>query len=171
MKKTNNQLKDIPGFPDYSISEDGNIWSKPRRWGYRNGLHKGKWMKPCKNNRYLQVTLSKNRAGIRKYVHHLVLETYVGPRPPGMEGRHLDGNTKNNHVSNLCWGTHSDNMADRIKHGTSCGQRVALKDGDVRKIRVLREKGKTLKHIALQVGVSESGICRIVNGQSRRFVV
>ena len=30
------------------------------------------------------------------YIHHLVLLTFVGPRPEGMEVRHLDGDPLNN---------------------------------------------------------------------------
>lgn len=53
-----------------------------------------------------------------KYIHALVLTAFVGPKPEGMECCHIDGNPLNNHVSNLRWGTHSDNMQDSIRHGT-----------------------------------------------------
>jgi predicted XRE-type DNA-binding protein len=45
------------------------------------------------------------------------LETFIGTCPSGMECRHLDGNPRNNKLDNLCWGTHSNNMKDRTKHG------------------------------------------------------
>jgi hypothetical protein len=47
-----------------------------------------------------------------------VLEAFVGPRPPGLECRHLDGNPANSVLANLAWGTHSENMQDRVRHGT-----------------------------------------------------
>lgn len=50
-------------------------------------------------------------------VHKIVLETFVGKCPEGMQCRHLDGNPANNHVSNLCWGTVQQNAIDRKKHG------------------------------------------------------
>lgn len=52
------------------------------------------------------------------YVHALVMETFVGPRPEGSEIRHLDGDRCNNRVDNLKYGTHSENMMDRERHGT-----------------------------------------------------
>jgi hypothetical protein len=66
---------------------------------------------------YQYVNLYQNGPHHRK-VHHLVLETFVGPRLPGAEGCHWDGNPTNNHVSNLRWGTSSENNLDKIRHGT-----------------------------------------------------
>lgn len=52
------------------------------------------------------------------YVHKMVLETFVGPRPEGMDGCHRDGNSFNNSLENLEWGTKSSNTEDSVKHGT-----------------------------------------------------
>lgn len=52
-------------------------------------------------------------------VAHLVLNTFKGP-PPSKEQnccRHLDDNQDNNKLSNLCWGTHKQNAADRVRNG------------------------------------------------------
>lgn len=46
------------------------------------------------------------------------METFVGPPPPGLEVRHLDGVSHNNLLSNLVYGTHLENMRDRLIHGT-----------------------------------------------------
>lgn len=43
---------------------------------------------------------------------------FVGPCPDGMEVCHNDGNPENNRVENLRYGTRSDNMRDKRKHGT-----------------------------------------------------
>lgn len=54
-----------------------------------------------------------------RYVHQLVLELFVGPRPRGKEARHFpDQNPANNHVSNLSWTTAVINQRDRIANGT-----------------------------------------------------
>lgn len=50
-------------------------------------------------------------------VHRAVLATFVGPCPEGMEVRHLDGDPTNNHLSNLRYGTHSENELDKVLHG------------------------------------------------------
>lgn len=66
---------------------------------------------------YLVVTLHKEGKRKNRMVHQVVLEAFVGPRPEGMETRHLDGDPKNNHVSNLAWGTPKENSADIDRHG------------------------------------------------------
>jgi hypothetical protein len=72
-------------------------------------------------------------------VHRLVLETFRGPCPEGMEGCHNDGNQLNNRLENLRWDTHLANVKDRAKHGRDRkGQdhpNAKLNDDDVRAIR------------------------------------
>lgn len=48
--------------------------------------------------------------------HTLVLEAFVGPKPPRMFACHIDGNRQNNHASNLRWDTAGANARDRVKH-------------------------------------------------------
>ena len=97
-------LKQIPGFPNYSITKNGQVWSHRRK----------KWLKPYANTSgYLQVSLCPQRT-----IHRLVLETYVGPRPDDMQCRHLNGDKQDNRLENLCWGTRSENAQDAIQHGT-----------------------------------------------------
>ena len=52
---------------------------------------------------------------IKKFIHTLVLELFVGERPSKTSvGRHLDGNKQNNSVENLIWGSHIENIYDRL---------------------------------------------------------
>lgn len=62
-----------------------------------------------------------HQAGRRRCptLHRVVLEAFVGPCPDGREGCHIDDDKSNNHLSNLYWGTRSDNMLDRIRHGNN----------------------------------------------------
>lgn len=57
--------------------------------------------------------------GKTRRVHRLVMLAFVGPRPPGLQIRHLDGNNQHNDLSNLKYGTPAENAADKIRHGTS----------------------------------------------------
>lgn len=66
---------------------------------------------------YFRISLSKNRKAHRKFVHHLVLEAFVGPRPKGFEGAHLNGDRKDNRLTNLAWVTHAENTRHRKIHG------------------------------------------------------
>lgn len=101
-------------------------------------------------------------------VHRFVLEAFAGPRRPGQEARHLDGDMTNNAIANLAWGTHVENEADKIGHGTSQhGERNAqckLSASDVAAIRASRELGRVL---AARYGVREPQISRIKNGVRR----
>jgi len=63
------------------------------------------------------VKLSKDGSSRAGKVHRLVLLTFVGPPPEGCEGCHNDGNPANNDLTNLRWGTRSDNLYDRVRHG------------------------------------------------------
>lgn len=53
----------------------------------------------------------------RAFVHHLVLESFVGPRPSNQEALHADDVKSNNSLSNLRWGTRKENVADRLRNG------------------------------------------------------
>jgi hypothetical protein len=52
-------------------------------------------------------------------VHRLVAWAFLGPRPEGMQIRHLDGNKMNNFIENLVYGSAKDNSQDKVAHGTS----------------------------------------------------
>ena len=100
--------KEIPGFPHYLISISGKVWSKCR----------SKWLHSCFTNKWGHMGVQLGR-GHKKHIHRLVLETFIGPCPKGMECRHLDGNPQNNNLSNLKWDTHINNMRDKKMHGTN----------------------------------------------------
>ncbi|EOM78090.1 hypothetical protein DW322_11330 [Rhodococcus rhodnii] len=71
------------------------------------------------NGGHLWLKLHRNGVRTPRFVHRLVLEAFVGEQPEGRnEVRHLDGNPANNRVENLAYGTHAENVADMLEHGT-----------------------------------------------------
>jgi hypothetical protein len=50
-------------------------------------------------------------------IHTLILTAFIGPRPPGLQARHLDDVKTNNRLSNLCWGTSSEDSYDMVRNG------------------------------------------------------
>src|SRR5262245_49145298 len=81
---------DSLGFYGYRVGNDGSIWSRHRRgrkWPHLS--HLGKWwrMKGWNRKGYHRVRLfaCDGITSHDKDVHQLVLETFVGPCPPGME--------------------------------------------------------------------------------------
>ena len=66
---------------------------------------------------HAEVKLSKNCNPKTRLVHQLVCESFYGPRPKGMEVRHLNDIPSDNRVQNLRWGTRSENGRDRVRNG------------------------------------------------------
>lgn len=121
---TNEQTEDwkpCAGFAYYEVSSHGRVRSRaPRK-------HRGKLVHPSEprlkkpstgaSGRYLYVSLADGSGKtVRKNIHSLVLESFVGPAPQSAVARHLNGNHVDNRLSNLTWGTQAENAADRVSH-------------------------------------------------------
>lgn len=102
----------VPGYPLYRAGDNGTLW---RYWPGRKVWKRIKGY-PHVRSGHLLVSLSKNGQRKMTYLHQVILMTFVGPKPPGMECCHEDGNCLNNKLSNLSWETHSKNQQDRIAH-------------------------------------------------------
>ena len=107
---------------------------------------------------------------VQMFVHHLVAEHFIGPRPDGKEINHKDGVKTNNHVDNLEYVTHGDNM----RHAASLGLinfHRPISESTVRTIRTLREKGHSFSQLVSMTGVSIGHCWAIVNRTKRKEVV
>jgi hypothetical protein len=114
----------IPGYEgSYEASDLGRIRSLPRRTT-RGGILRGS----THQFGYRVVHLSHFGVKQREGVHVLVARTFLGPRPEGQEVRHRDGNPSNNQVSNLRYGTRSENASDAVEHGTHRNTRKRVGD-------------------------------------------
>lgn len=110
-------FKEIPGYEGlYEINEYGEV----------KGLKMGKMMhiqNPSKNYAYKSLILTKNNKQKRCGIHRLVAQTFL-PNPDNLPVvMHKDNNKLNNHVSNLEWGTHSDNNLQSYRDWTSTTSR------------------------------------------------
>lgn len=119
MNTQNETWKPIPGYEnEYEVSDHGRVRSLDRTITTKRGIRKRR------KGQMLGYTLNSTgypRAWVgekKRLVHHLVLEAFVGPRPPNHVSRHLDGNPLNPRLDNLAWGTQSENMLDKQRHGT-----------------------------------------------------
>lgn len=102
----------------YEVSTLGRVWSVERAVSNGKSARKagGMLLSPLKSRRgYLVVTLPPAKT---RNVHRLVSEAFIGPRPPGMKTRHLDGNILNCSLANLEYGTGKQNKLDQVEHGT-----------------------------------------------------
>ena len=66
---------------------------------------------------YAQVILYGVGKPSPRRIHRLVLETFIGPMPPGSYALHNDGDKANNRLENLRWGDSSENTLDMVRHG------------------------------------------------------
>ena len=113
------EWRDVKGYEGlYMVSNYGHIMAMDRMIGYRKGkLRKwnGRMKKPTITDKgYLKVTLYKNGKPETREIQRLVAETFI-PNPYNKEQvNHIDGNTKNNHISNLEWTTPYENNWHRI---------------------------------------------------------
>jgi hypothetical protein len=117
------EWRPVIGFEGfYEVSNEGGVRSVGRTVQISSGrfrTYRARDISPAvASSGYYTVQLSIPERGARTYcVHRLVAEAFYGAHP-GMEVRHLDGTRANNHVSNLAWGTHSQNTLDKRHHGT-----------------------------------------------------
>lgn len=154
-----------PKLLKYEVSDLGRV----RRISGGHGAVIGRILKshPNVRNGYYSVQLGR---GIRRKIHTLVLETFIGFRPKGKCARHLDSEKSNNKLNNLRWGTYAENYLDRLAfdggnrgslHGMS-----KLTENQVIKIRSLYiPRIITQRMLAERFGVSRECIKLITLGQ------
>lgn len=148
----------IPAAPGYSASKDGHILGPM-----------GKVLRPIEEADQHGYVFVRKR---KRYVHRLILETFTGPCPNGMECRHWDGDPHNNRWENLLWGTPLENSADRRRHGRMPipheSKFAKLKPADIPVIRQLSAGGAATRPIAARFGVSHSTIIKVLHGRTWR---
>ncbi len=152
------EYRDVVGFPGYRVGSDGSVWSCRNRWG----VTPWRQMRPRRNGKtnHLSVTVQCGKSvQVKRYVHVLVLEAFLGACPNGMEACHApDPNPENNHTSNLRWDTHKENIMDRARAGG--GAMVWNKLSELQIADVLRrlKNGEKGNRIAADFAVTPAAI-------------
>ena len=117
-------FKYIDGYEGiYAISEYGEVLRAPHyrsvyvKGKKRNYFYPEKIMSPTTNSRYPSINLNFDNELQNFLIHRLVAQAFI-PNPENLPiVNHIDGNTHNNHVSNLEWVTQSENINHAIKIG------------------------------------------------------
>lgn len=171
--------KPIRDFAFYEASTLGQIRSADRfvkRKDGREHFVMGRVLREntCLEKGYVTVCLYSDGAHgrtKRRLVHALVLETFVGLCPVGMECCHGDGNPRNNRLDNLRWDTPTANQQDRKKHGTYYNQQNKLNETQARVVRRLLEARRIKRaEIARLFGVCEMTVYRVKCGETWRHL-
>lgn len=164
--------KDIPGYEGrYQASTEGRIRSvdfKVRGVCHFTGRPfirtiKGRVLKPgqyCKSG-HLSVVLGHGTPG--KPVHQLVMRTFIGAPKDGDEILHINGNPKDNRLSNLRYGTRTENILDVFRQGKAWRK---LSVEDVYDIRFELFCGMNGSAVAKKHGLSACAISSIKNGRT-----
>lgn len=159
----------------YEVSDRGRVRSLDRKIVRKNGFPlrlRGRLLRPGRTRSgHVTVAIGK---GNSRLVHHLVLEAFVGPRPPSpFEGLHADDVGSNNHLSNLSWGTRSRNLHDAVRNGRKAvGENLRhakLSNRQAAAVKALKGQARPAA-LGRHLGVAESTIRQIWRGRSWRSV-
>ena len=99
----------------------------------------------------------------------IVLLAFIGPRPFGHQGAHLNGQSKDNRLINLAYVTVSENAVHKKQHGTELNPSRKLGLSDVAEIRRMYATGGKQPAIAAKFGMSQQQISRIVNHRNWNY--
>lgn len=163
-ESTRENWRQVKGWNSYFVSDSGFVksYKKNKLNGRLLTIHNHK-------DGYLTVDLSIGRKAYQKFVHRLVAEAFI-PNPNNKKQvNHIDGDKRNNHVSNLEWSTRSENMRHAVRIGLkkplkgSKNPAAKLSESDVLKIRKEYSLGG-IGQIALGVkyGVSQAVISDVL---------
>jgi hypothetical protein len=170
--------RDVPDYRGYyEVSDRGRVRSVARIVKRGSGTQRvrERILRPGYTKAgYPIVALFRNGEQHMAYVHHLVLEAFVGPRPPGDEGRHKNGIPRDCRLSNLIWGTLSENERDKERHGTSNhGARngaAKITPDAVREIRKMYAAKTPVTEIGTIFGIHKRTVYDILQGRTWKHV-
>jgi len=152
----------------YEVSSLGRVKGL-ERWIYdsrgRGWMKKEKIMKAAIGRHgYRVVSLTNRERNIHRIkthtVHALVAAAFLGPRPAGLCVLHGPKGKTDNSISNLRYGTASENSRDRIRDGT-LGWR--LSEESATWIRARLKEGEDPSALASEYGVKVSTILSVRN--------
>ena len=158
----------VPGYEGlYDVSNLGRVRSLPRLTC--TGILGGRILaQDIGRQGYRRVTLSNRGEASRFLVHRLVLTAFKGASE--LETRHLNGVSSDNRLSNLAWGSRSENAADRVRHGTQYDNRgerhgnARLTDEGAKQIKLAVGSGRQQSEVAREFNVSAATVNRIARG-------
>lgn len=153
------EVRAVPGWPNLSVSAAGEVYGPRGRRRVNVGTD---------GYEYLTVRRPGRVRPGKLRIHVAVLLAWIGPKPAGMEGRHLNGVLTDNRAENLEWSTHLVNVADQDRHGTrrrgSASPLAKLSEADVRAMRAAWP-GETYSALGRRFGVSKQAARLVVIGR------
>ena len=148
----------IEGYEKYSITEKGDVYSL--KWAKKRKLKPQKASQSKKG--YVQVRLydDSGKLGKLQYVHRLVWQNFKGEIPDGLEIDHIDGNPRNNSLTNLQLLTRRGNLQKYNRKN----QGILLRDNRDELIKDYEQLG-TFEKVAEKWGVSHPAVFRVIRNR------
>lgn len=107
----------LPSNPSYEISDTGLVRQK-NRMVFNRGRYYNKPGSLVKIHRdpdgYCFVVLAHKGSNQKKFVHRLVAEAFIGPRPEDQTVDHINRVRDDNRVENLRYATASEQNKNRV---------------------------------------------------------
>jgi hypothetical protein len=156
----------------YLVSDFGRVRSVDRTITGSDGRVRhwpGRVLRSYTNSAgYPSLRLCRNGSSRLMRVHLLVLTAFVGPCPPGMQARHGPEGAGVARLANLVWGTPAENMADKLRDGTSNrGERhgfAKLTAAAVSECRMRATAGERMSDLAREFGVKPGTMQNALTG-------
>ena len=171
--------KDIKGYEGkYQVSSFGRVKGLQRKiWQPGKNIYRNKRETILKQSlcgpkrKYYKVNIYNAGQQYTLLVHQLVLETFVGECPEGLECCHNNGISTDNRLENLRWDTRSNNYKDKVKHGTAPDlkgekhpRNKYSKESIIKVKKMLKDGGLTHKEIAKRTNVSKTVVSNVSAG-------
>lgn len=140
--------KDIEGYPNYEVSDLGNVRNKKTGRILR---------KMYTASGYCTVTLSNKCKPYKVGVQRLVMTTFAGmPNEKGIRAYHLDKDIDNNRKDNLTW-------------RKVTGRRRDVKPRELRRVRCIEtgEIFSSAREASEAMGIDTGNLSRVLNGKRK----
>lgn len=110
-------FRPISGHPGFEVNRKGEVLRTSTGNLLTTQLFEG-----YKRVSYRYLAADGKRRGRTILIHRALLSAFDREPEPGEVCRHLDGDSTNNKLTNLQWGSMKENAADSLRHGTFGGR-------------------------------------------------
>lgn len=153
----------------YEVSSHGRVKRLPFVGNLGTRFH-GKILSQSLSNGYPFVGL-RDADGKQSSprIHALVAAAFIGKRPKGKVVNHIDFDKTHNHVSNLEYVTHRENIQHSARHARHSGT-LTLEQVQALRSLVERDPAIDLDYVALRLGVTLACVCGVLDCRSYYLV-
>lgn len=154
-------IEDIINNPDYKIYEDGTIFTLIQKTGKRSINNTWRKLNPKPAKKYVRLTYKYKHL----LIHRIIYRKFKGILDKDLVINHIDGNTQNNHITNL------ELVSQKINnlHSFRVLKRKPSMRSDVlnyelaQEIRKLKKEGLSLGKLAKMFNTCKSNIKAVVD--------